>query len=334
MEKIHPVITTLIVIIFSITLSACGGHSSSQPQQYEEDIYKQAQASARAESINQDLAAALAKQPREQLATHVLNYKVGSGDVLQIDVFQVPELTKQVRVNGNGEIVMPLLGVIDVGGFSTAEIEQMLSSALAESYVRNPQVSIFVSEYQNQTITVMGALAQPGTFSINRPMSLLEVLAKSKGFTESAGNKIYVQSDNNNYVVDLDTLRTGDQTANLTLYGGDTVFVPISGTIFVEGGVNKPGAYKMKGDIGIFKAIALAGGTSTYSNEKLVQVYRKQDGEETIQTLNLNKIRDGEASDITLLDGDIVVVDINGFKQGFYGFFRGLGSIFTIGYGL
>ena len=78
----------------------------------------------------------------------------------------------------------------------------------------------------------------------------------------------------------------------------------------------------------------MAGGTTNTSNESVVQIYQKVNGQEKITEFNLEEIRSGQVADIALEDGDIVVVDVNEFKEGLYGFFRNIGSIFSIGYGI
>ena len=104
-------------------------------------------------------------------------YRIGSHDVLEIEVFQVEELSKATRVNSSGYISVPLIGKVMVGGLTVGEAEQRIAEALAKDYLQDPQVSIFVKEYESQKFTVEGEVKEPGVFPIKGPTSLLQAIA-------------------------------------------------------------------------------------------------------------------------------------------------------------
>lgn len=272
-------------------------------------------------------------------------YPLGPGDVIDIAVFQVEELNKTVRINGRGSIILPLLGEIDVAGTTTQEAEVLLVERLTE-FMHDPQVSVFVAEYRSQEISVVGAVQNPGIKNVNRSRTLLEMLTLAGGLSEHAGSQVYVQTTDTdpdtgerlarNTIVDLRQLLSNPEY-NFVLQGGDTVFVPEAGIVFVEGAVEKPGAIRLEEETTVLKAIAQAGGPRYEAIEDEVQVIRRDrdgDGAPEIQTVNLEQVRVTGEHDVVLQDGDIVVVGINSFKRGWRGFWRGFAGIFSVGVGI
>jgi len=121
-------------------------------------------------------------------------YYLGSGDVIELTVFQVEELNTKVRVNGRGEVILPLLGSVNVEDKSISEVEEIVKEKLQADFLQNPQVSIFISEYRSQQITVMGAVKEPNVYSIRQSRSIFEMLSLAGGLTEVASDKIRVKT--------------------------------------------------------------------------------------------------------------------------------------------
>ncbi|MCG6871615.1 MAG: polysaccharide biosynthesis/export family protein [Gammaproteobacteria bacterium] len=326
-------------------LAACAtGRGDSDPGSDRSSQRSSYQARATVENLNRDLAAALGRQDRRVHALAGDAYRVGPGDVLNIAVFQVDELNRKVRVNAKGEILIPLLGVVSVGGHSVAEVESLLAAQLGEKFLRNPQVSIFIEEYRSQQVTVMGSVKQPSIYSIREPRTVLEMLSEAGGLSEEAGTKIYAQAIAEDpisgkpvpqkFVIDLGNLLEGvDPRLNIVLRGGDSVYVPKAGMVFVEGAVRKPGAYRMQGNTNVMKAITMAGGPEFQARQGGIQIFRQRDGENQIIELDLDRVRDNTRQDVTLLDGDVVVVPSSAVKTGFAGFWRGVSGLFTFSRG-
>ncbi len=296
------------------------------------------------EILNMQLAAAAS---RREIFTNgkAPEYRIGPGDVLEITVFQVEELNLKVRVNGRGTVIVPLLGEIDVGNKTVVDMERLLAEKLGENYLHDPQVSVFVSEYRSQKITVMGAVKEPAVHIVRRPHSVLELLSMSGGLNEKAGHQIYVQTltedaktkdaTAQNLIIELKKLLENTTPEfNLILRGGDSVYVPEAGVVFVEGAVRKPGAYQMHGETNVLKAIALAGGVEFDAKEGSIQVFRRGAGDDQVVEVDLKAIRDNRVTDLRLLDGDIVVVRSNILKKGFVGSWRGVTGVFSVNKGI
>lgn len=115
-----------------------------------------------------------------------VDYKIGPNDLLDIEVFGVSELKRQVRVNTTGHVSMPLVGLVPLAGLSPADAEAMLAVAYADKYLQDPQVSIFVREFTSQRITLDGALVKPGIYPLVGQITLLRALAMAGGGAQMA----------------------------------------------------------------------------------------------------------------------------------------------------
>jgi polysaccharide export outer membrane protein len=223
-------------------------------------------------------------QMAEARDTRPVETPVGSGDVIHIDVFDVPELGRDVRVGDTGDISLPLIpGRIHAAGLTTFELEAKIENLLVENgLVTHPQVSVFIKEQQSQPVSVVGAVAHPMVMQIVRPTTLLEVLALAGGLADDAGAVVLVTHGSLNPEIQIpnapakptaqpqdaapkgggqdpatpsgptesvrlkDLLVSGDPTFNIPVYGGDVVAVPRSGIVYVIGAINAPGGYVLE----------------------------------------------------------------------------------------
>jgi polysaccharide export outer membrane protein len=124
--------------------------------------------------------------PEDLLAQVVEDYRIGPSDLIEISVFQVPELSRTVRVNASGAMTLPLVGQIQAGGLTGQQLEVLLAQKLQETYLQNPQVSVFIKEYVSQRVTVGGSVAKPGVFPISGKTTLLQTIAMAGGLGKFA----------------------------------------------------------------------------------------------------------------------------------------------------
>lgn len=115
-----------------------------------------------------------------------VDYQIGSGDLLKIEVFGVPDLTRSVRVNASGQISLPLIGTIQAGGLTAEQLAAAIAAQLAKDYLQNPQVTIFIEEFTSQRVTVTGAVKSPNVFPLKGKATLLELVAQAGGTTSVA----------------------------------------------------------------------------------------------------------------------------------------------------
>lgn len=262
---------------------------------------------------------------------------VGAGDVLRVDVFDVPDLSRDVRVSDSGMISLPLLpDRIAVSGCSEFELEQKIGKSLEENgLVMHPQVSVMVKEQNSQPISVVGAVGHPMVYHEFRAASLLEVLAEAGGITDDAGDSIIITrqgpqtdtcekpdppqaadppSDPQTITVHLsDLLRSGDPAYNVPVFGGDVITVPRAGVVYVAGAVNQPGGYTLHDPgeaIDTMKAVALAHGLDSTAKANDAVILRKDPttGQTKEIDVKLKKIMDRKAPDVQLFANDILYV--------------------------
>ncbi len=252
------------------------------------------------------------------------DYQIGRQDLLEISVFDVEELDQIVRVADDGSITMPLLGSLNVSGLTKTELEQSIARLLAERYVRNPQVTVFVKEYTSKQIAVSGAVRKPGNYEMLGRKTLLEMISMAGGLDSDFGKQIIIFRQNNDGAterlsVDVNRLvYAADPALNITILPNDIIYIPAVEKIriFVSGAVRNPDLYEIPRDepVTLLKAITLAGGTTDRAAEKKVQIMRtEEDGSRVTLVVNLKQIKRGKAEDPILHPDDIVLIPVSFF---------------------
>ena len=260
-----------------------------------------------------------AAKPQEAKEAFVRAYRIGPGDLLELRVFQVEELSQTVRVSEDGSITLPLLGRVMVEGLTQEGVVQKLAGLLQAKYVKNPQVTIFIKEYKNQQVAVIGAVEKAGNYELVGRKNLLQIISMAGGFSETFGNEAFILregSDGQTSTISIDLkdlLVNGNQTLNIPIEPNDIINVPVDKEIrvFVMGRVTRPGAVKAKLSEGItlFQAIADAGGLAEGAKEGSITITRKDKaGKEQKIKVNLKDIIKGRKKDIKLQEGDVVFV--------------------------
>jgi polysaccharide biosynthesis/export protein len=260
-------------------------------------------------------------------------YRIGPDDVLEVRVFNRPQLSREsVRVDGRGMIRMPLIeGDVQAACKTESELSAELAKGYLE-YLKNPQVEVFVKEFNSKPVSVVGAVAHPARFQLQRKVRLLELITLAGGPTEAAGRFVQViRSDRSVSCddgeadaatpgsaggvisVELSQVLQGNEQANPFVEGGDVVSVPDGDQIFVVGNVYKPTNIPLRAPVTVSYAIAQAGGMLDDSNREQVRIIRQVPGSPTKQQIiaNLTAIRKDGAVDVPLQAGDIVEVPIS-----------------------
>ena len=255
---------------------------------------------------------------QEPQALQINDYRVGPKDLLEITVFELPELNQTVRVSEDGSITLSLLGKVDVAGLTAQELEKRLAALLDKQYTKGAHVTVFIKEYQK--ISVIGAVGRPGQYELVGPMTLLEVIAQAGGLTAQAMNELFIYRQDpsgkqTRIVVKIEDLTIkGDPSVNIQLQPKDVVTIPIDQTltVFVYGEVKSPGAIPFQSSkrITLIQAIAQAGGTTEWAKRTKILIKRtdKRTGKEVHFTVNLKNMISGRISDLVLEQGDVVIV--------------------------
>lgn len=248
-----------------------------------------------------------------------VEYKIGPKDLLDISVFGLEELNKTVRVSEEGKISLPLLGEVAVEGLTRAELEKRLSQLLEEKYLQDPQVTVFIKEYQSKRVFLLGAVEHPGPYELLGRTTLLQIISQAGGLTNEAGDEILVirqLEDETSQSIKIsidDLILRGNTALNIPLEPNDIVSIPVDKAVFVYvfGQVNKPGALEVKRSNipTLLQAIAQAGGFSERASKSGVLIKRiGEDGKEHHIKVNVRNIMKGKQKDIELKENDIVYV--------------------------
>ena len=243
---------------------------------------------------------------------------LGPHDLLEITVFDLDQFSRTVRVADDGSITLPFLGRIDARGLTRSELENRIAALLGDKYINDPQVSVFVKEYESRKVSVSGAVKNPSTLQLMGSRTLLDVVSESGGFTEDVGPTVYVirrkaDGSTERLSIDLEALiYGGDATLNVPILPGDVVYAPIEElvTIYVNGAVKTPGGYDFKhGDqMTVLRAITKAGGTTERAARRVQILRHHPDGNQSVITVDLKKVRAGKIPDPLLQREDVVDV--------------------------
>jgi polysaccharide export outer membrane protein len=244
--------------------------------------------------------------PADAVADADTVYRVGPGDSLRIKVVGEEDLTGDFLVDEGGRLDLPMVGVLPADGLTPTQIGTRLTRRLEKDFLVDPQVSVQVENFASRPVQVLGAVREPGTYYLEGPTRLMEILAQVGGvLDEKSSQEVRVRraDDREPVVVDLEALMlTGD--GDVMLSSGDVVHVLEGKVIYVNGQVGKPGSVSWKGGITVTRALALAGGAKATAN--LRKAYLLRDGQPL--RLNLKRIFRGKDPDPVLRPGDQLLV--------------------------
>ena len=259
-----------------------------------------------------------------------LDYQVGIGDVLSVMVYARPDLStgaavgggavgnKGSRVDGNGNIHLPLIGAVKAADLSVSAIRDNIEASLRK-YVQDPSVVVEVLEFRSKPLYLMGQFRTPGVYYMDRPLTFLQGITMGNGFDAAANLRgVRLLRDRKIAPVDVYSLiLDGRIEQNVWLKPGDTVFIPDNRTqnVFVFGAVGKPGPQPMaQGRMNLLEAIATADVRTTGYDLKNVRIIRSlttTSGE--LLVVDVEQLRRGETLPFQLMDGDVVYVPKSAF---------------------
>lgn len=251
--------------------------------------------------------------------------KIGSGFLLDIEVFDEPDFSAQLRVEQDGNITLPFAGPVHVAGDTDAQAQIAIEDAFKKAQIlKYPQVTVNVLQYAPTIVTVLGEVNSPGRLQILAPHSLLDVISFAGGETQMAGNRIEVrhQEDGNMTTATYHYGRSsdGDSISNVMIHSGDTVIVPRAGIVYVLGQVQHPGGYLMQEDgrLDIAQAISMAGGTTLLASTGHVLVLRRHsDGSFVKFEISYKHLVAGQVAPPALQPQDIIYVPNSKIKTAF-----------------
>lgn len=240
-------------------------------------------------------------------------YRISPGDTLDITVFGAPDLSQKVRVTSKGEVYLPLVNYVHVGGQDLQGAQASIEVALKQgNFMVSPHVTMAVVEYASGVV-LMGEVARPGIYPVTAATSrLLDLLTEAGGTTPNAGQMVTITNEANNkqQVVYLSHDPSKAMDANVPITQGDTVMVSKAGSIFVIGEVVQPSQFIMENRSGYtaLKALAMAHGATRIAKLSAAVIVRQTPkGVEEIP-VPLDKIAKNQAPDKELIADDILMV--------------------------
>lgn len=260
-------------------------------------------------------------------------YRIGAGDVLDIRIYNRPQLSREaVRVEGSGMIRMPLVETeIQAACQTEGELAKEIATRYTK-YYRNLQVDVFIKEYHSRQVAVIGAVNDQSRFELQRRVRLLELLTYAKGPSPKAGQTINIvhstsispckQATENEENAAFSTFKLGDVLAgkpesNPYLEAGDIVTIPEADQVYVVGNVFMPLTIPLREPITLTRAIAMAGGLKQDTRKDKIRVLRQEPGTSVRKeiTVDLYAIEKKRSEDLALAPNDIIDVPTSAGKS-------------------
>lgn len=242
--------------------------------------------------------------------------RLGAGDLLEITVYNVPELATKARVNSSGDIYLPLIDYVHIDGLTQEEAQTVIQKRLEEGgFVRSPHVTIFVDEAASQGVTLLGEIARPGIYPDPVDRKLYQIISQAGGFTPAASRKISIIRRNQPVPIQVELPRNlGDNlSGDVEILPGDTITVPRAPIIYVVGDVGRPSGLLIdNGQLTVLQAIALAGGANHTAKLSAARIIRKTPAGMTETKIELKKMLEAKTPDVTLRADDILFVPVSG----------------------
>lgn len=261
-------------------------------------------------------------------------YTIGPGDVLSISVADAPEFGGRFRVSDAGAIqIAGVTKPVAAEGRTPSELSQVIrESLITAGQLRDPKVSVFVDEFHGRTVTVLGAVSKPSTYSLQKRTTVLEALSLAGGPLPNSGSTVTVvrgaasaeatgTTVGSVQIMDITRLtKEGDLSANVEVRNGDVINVAAAQVVYVVGAVVKPGGFVLSNPsdgLSVAQSVALAQGLTPMASSHRGLIVRQSTAGHgrTEIPVDIARILRGEETDVTLAPNDILFVPESGRKK-------------------
>lgn len=216
------------------------------------------------------------------IAEDNLDYPLGPGDILRIQVFQNPDLTTETRVSETGYVTYPLIGNINIGGLHVAAAEKKIAAALKNGgFIKQPQVNIVLLQMRGNQVSVFGHVNRPGRFPLETLSRVSDMLAIAGGTTTAGDDEAIVTGIRNGKpfrkVIDIPALYLHEKSdEDVILAGGDVIYVHRAPVFYIYGEAQRPGSYRIERGMTVMQALAQGGGPTPRGSEWWLRLHRKK----------------------------------------------------------
>jgi polysaccharide export outer membrane protein len=235
------------------------------------------------------------------------DYQIGAGDTLKVSVYENPDLATEARVLQNGQIRFPLIELVTVGGLTVDQAEDQIAAKLRDgNFILHPHVSIAITSYRSQQVSVLGYVGKPGLYPLEKPTKLSDLLANVGGIQPSGADEIVIQRGEGKQHVRLaiDQNRAfldGEVSQDIAIQAGDIVFVPKAAVFYIQGEVGRPGPFRVERNMTVHQALSAAGGAGPRGSERSIKIKRRNaKGEQEIHVAQLDEAV--QADDVLTVD--------------------------------
>ncbi len=255
--------------------------------------------------------------------------KIGTGDLLHVSIFAISDFNPDVRVDGKGDASVPPLYSVHMAGLTPREAELLIREQLMRGhYFKDPRVSVFIKEYANQGISVLGEVQKPGVYPFQGERRLFDMIAAAGGLTAKAGTKVAVLHRDNPQQPTMVAIMRDPQAfaaSNVDILPGDIITVSTAGVVYVVGDVAKPSGFVMDNEkLTVLQAVALAGGVNVTAALNDAKLIRREGNDQHEVPINLKKIMQSKVVDVFLQPEDILFVPSSAARGAMH---RGVGAI-------
>jgi len=260
---------------------------------------------------------------------------IAAGDELDVNVFGVPELSTHQRVDGAGDINLPLVKLVHVAGLTSDAAEAVVEKHLRDGgFVKDPHVSIFVKEYSSSGIAILGEVLHPGIYPASGPKHLWDFILAAGGVTPQAGSAVLIRHRGSEQSEIVKLSKDPDEAlkSNVEVVPGDSIVVERAGVVYVLGEVKHAAGYVIDGsNMSVLEALAKAEGPTELAALNRASVLRKNSSGTEQIAIDLKQMLNAKAKDIAMQDGDILFVP---GRRGRYAATSSLQTIFAIATGV
>jgi polysaccharide biosynthesis/export protein len=258
-------------------------------------------------------------QPQLDSARSAPTLRLATGDLIEVSVYNVPDLTTKVRITDNGDIYLPLIDYVHVGGLTVEETQNLIQKRLSDGgFVKDPHVAVFVDQYAAEGASVLGEVSKPGVYPVLGQRRLFDLISAAGGLTERAGRNITVthrSEPDKPLTVPLSRNVADNPDSNVPVFPGDTIIVRKADVVYVVGDVGRPSGFLMdSGHLTVLQAIALAGGTTRTAKIGAARIIRKGPEGITETPVQLKKILEAKAPDLPMQADDILFIPTSATK--------------------
>jgi len=257
--------------------------------------------------FGQNSSPALVKRP-----SHAL--KISYGDLVEVKVFDTPELSGKLRVDDRGMLTLPLAGELRISGLTAEQAGREIESKLVSTDIlKDPHVSVTVIEYATQGVTVLGEVKNPGVYPLLGAHTLLDLISAAGGMGPNAGKAITIthrDQPDKPEIVKVETKPGSTADFNIDVSPGDTIIVSHAGIVYVVGDVGKPGGFQIESNtrLTVLQAMALAQGANRTASLNSAKLLRNTDDGREELSVPIKKILYNKAPDQAMSDGDILFI--------------------------